>query len=117
MSFRGLLRPGQGTQRFRILRRVGSTSNTGRARTGELEPQGELMGSITEASPKEIAQFKQNGTPITHTILQRGTTQRAKAQDILELHSFEEVIETSAGCTICSHCGPNCLGVLFFKKA
>ena len=36
---------------------------------------------------------------------------------VRELHPFEEVIETSAGCTICSHCGPNCLGVLFFKKA
>ena len=36
---------------------------------------------------------------------------------VKELHPFEEVIETNAGCTICSHCGPNCLGVLFFKKA
>ena len=33
-----------------------------------------------------------------------------------ELQPFEEVIETDAGCTICSHCGPNCLGVLFLKK-
>ena len=29
---------------------------------------------------------------------------------------FAEVIETVAGCTISSHCGPCCLGVLFFKK-
>ena len=29
----------------------------------------------------------------------------------------EMVIETDAGCTICSHCGPDCLGLLFFKKA
>ena len=41
-----------------------------------------------------------------------------KAIDLVrQLHPFEEVIETNAGCTICSHCGPNCLGVLFFKKA
>ena len=35
---------------------------------------------------------------------------------VKELQPFAEVIETIAGCTISSHCGPNCLGVLFFKK-
>ena len=35
---------------------------------------------------------------------------------IKQLQPFAEVIETKAGCTISSHCGPNCLGVLFFKK-
>ncbi len=29
---------------------------------------------------------------------------------------FENVYETSAGCTITAHCGPNTLGVLFLKK-
>lgn len=33
-----------------------------------------------------------------------------------ELHPFEEVIETSAGCTVSTHCGPGTLGVLFFRK-
>lgn len=35
---------------------------------------------------------------------------------VKELHPFTEVIETIAGCTISSHCGPACLGVLFFRK-
>jgi len=35
---------------------------------------------------------------------------------VKELHPFQEVIETVAGCTISSHCGPNCLGVLFIRK-
>lgn len=35
---------------------------------------------------------------------------------IKELHPFEEVIETVAGSTISCHCGPCCLGVLFFRK-
>ena len=30
---------------------------------------------------------------------------------------FEELLETQAGCTICNHCGPNTLGVLFVRKA
>ena len=35
---------------------------------------------------------------------------------LLQLHPFEEILVTRAGCTISSHCGPGCLGVLFFKK-
>lgn len=35
---------------------------------------------------------------------------------IRQLHPFEEVVETVAGSTISCHCGPNCLGVLFFRK-
>ena len=30
---------------------------------------------------------------------------------------FEEILETTAGCTITSHCGPYTLGVLFIRKA
>ena len=35
---------------------------------------------------------------------------------VRQLHPFGEVIETTAGSTISCHCGPNCLGVLFFRK-
>lgn len=35
---------------------------------------------------------------------------------VKELRPFEEVIVTVAGSTISCHCGPNCLGVLFFRK-
>ncbi|MBO5197985.1 MAG: DegV family protein [Lachnospiraceae bacterium] len=35
---------------------------------------------------------------------------------VKELQPFEEVVETIAGCTITSHCGPACLGVLFLKR-
>lgn len=34
---------------------------------------------------------------------------------VRELQPFEEIIETTAGCTVSSHCGPNCLGVLFLR--
>lgn len=41
----------------------------------------------------------------------------AKAEALVkELHPFREVIITRAGCTISSHCGPGCLGMLFFRK-
>lgn len=41
----------------------------------------------------------------------------AKVVDLVKrLQPFKEVIVTTAGCTISSHCGPNCLGVLFFRE-
>lgn len=52
---------------------------------------------------------------VTHTLLPRETVQMA----IDLVHSLQpqaEVIETVAGSTISSHCGPGTLGVLFFKK-
>ena len=85
MSFRPMLRPGQGFQKFRILRRVGNTTESGRPHTSSLASVGEFYGIISQASPTEIEQHKQLGSPITHTIVQRGTTHRAKATDILEL--------------------------------
>lgn len=35
---------------------------------------------------------------------------------VRRLHEFREVLVTTAGSTISSHCGPGCLGVLFFRK-
>lgn len=29
---------------------------------------------------------------------------------------FKEIYHTRAGCTISNHCGPNCLGILFYRK-
>ena len=87
MSFRGLLRPGQGFKPFRVLRRVNGTTATGRPHTGKLEPQGAFYGIISQASPREAEQFKQLGTPITHTIVQRGTKGQAHATDVLELEN------------------------------
>lgn len=85
MSFRPMLRPGQGFKQFRVLRREGGLTEKGRPTSSTLKPQGEFFGMISKASPKEMEQHKQLGSPITHTIVQRGTQNRAKATDILEL--------------------------------
>lgn len=85
MAFNGLLRPGQGFKPFTVLRREGATTVTGRPYTGSLTQKGTFLGIISQASPKEQEQWKQLGTPITHTIVQRGTKNRAKANDVLEL--------------------------------
>ncbi len=43
-------------------------------------------------------------------------TVKAVIEDIKKYQSFEQIIPTNAGCTISSHCGPNCLGILFIRK-
>lgn len=83
--FRGFLRPGQGFRPFTILRKTGGTTNTGRATAGKLTSCGEILGIISQASQKEQEQWKQNGHPITHTIVQRGAEDKVKVTDILEL--------------------------------
>lgn len=36
--------------------------------------------------------------------------------EVLRCMPFREVIHTRAGCTVSNHCGPNCLGILFYRK-
>lgn len=53
---------------------------------------------------------------ITHTKCSEEIVERVRAR-ILELcPEFDEIIETTAGCTVTSHCGPYTLGVLFIRK-
>lgn len=41
----------------------------------------------------------------------------AKVEDAVRRYAdFAEIIQTKAGCTVCSHCGPNTLGILFKRK-
>ena len=35
---------------------------------------------------------------------------------VQELADFDTVLNTHAGCTVSNHCGPGCLGILFFRK-
>jgi len=52
---------------------------------------------------------------ITHSGVPQEILEKAEAL-VRELHPFDEVLITTAGSTITSHCGPNCLGVLFLTK-
>lgn len=89
MSFRGLLRPGQGFQPYTVLRREGGMTATGRPHTAKLEEIGTIYGIISQAGQLEKEQWKQSGHPITHTVIQRGTKGAGKANDVLELKKTE----------------------------
>lgn len=52
---------------------------------------------------------------ITDSGVSDGLYQAVRAE--VDRHmAFREVLHTRAGCTISNHCGPNCLGLLFYKK-
>ncbi|NLP37878.1 MAG: DegV family protein [Firmicutes bacterium] len=53
---------------------------------------------------------------VTHTVSSPETVAMVK-ELIQEYAGFEEIIETNAGCTISSHCGPNTLGILYKRKS
>lgn len=53
---------------------------------------------------------------ITHTRCAPEAVEAVR-QKLLELcPDFEEIIETTAGSTVTSHCGPGTLGVLFIRS-
>lgn len=52
---------------------------------------------------------------ITHPACQRNVVDAAM-ETAGTYGSFDEVIETRAGCTVSCHCGPNTLGILFVRK-
>lgn len=53
---------------------------------------------------------------ITHTKCDPKTVQEVKKLIKQLCPKMEEITETTAGCTITSHCGPGTLGVLFIRK-
>lgn len=52
---------------------------------------------------------------ITHTCSDPSLIEMVR-QEILQYASFQEILVTSAGCTIASHCGPGTLGILFIRQ-
>lgn len=54
---------------------------------------------------------------ITHSIGTDAELARHVRDVVAGIMDFDEILITDAGCTVSSHCGPNCLGILFFKKA
>lgn len=52
---------------------------------------------------------------VTHSPCEEGMADFA-ISCVKEYGHFREILETTAGGTICVHCGPNTLGILFMKK-
>lgn len=52
---------------------------------------------------------------VTHTLCSDEIVNLA-VETVKSCGDFDEILETTAGCTITTHCGPRTLGVLFFRK-
>ena len=50
---------------------------------------------------------------VTHSMATPDMVEAAKRQ--LKEKGFENIVETTAGATISSHCGPKCLGILYLN--
>lgn len=80
------LRPGQGFKRFTVLRKSGTISAAGSVgKSPSFSEVGEIIGILVGASQKEKEQFKQDGHPISHKIIQRGVGSRGKATEYIRL--------------------------------
>jgi hypothetical protein len=77
--------PGQGFMKYGVYTEQNTVTSTGRAQTGgKLQSTGDkLLGMLVNASQKEIDQWKQNGHPITHKIIEYSSMVKAKATDYL----------------------------------
>ncbi|MBR4132622.1 MAG: DegV family protein [Oscillospiraceae bacterium] len=52
---------------------------------------------------------------ITHSNMDQAIVDRMQ-KVVEDCAPFQEILQTKAGCTISCHCGPNCIGILFFRK-
>jgi DegV family protein with EDD domain len=64
----------------------------------------------------DLSQINLKRVFITHPMCSTQTVQRVR-EAVSRYAGFEEVIETKAGCTISSHCGPKTLGILFLRNS
>ena len=83
--FTANLLPGQGFQPLTIHHSVSTVTATGRATGGTtITPTDKkLYGMITSANEQEKEQWKQDGHPVTHKVVQYGAENKAKATDYL----------------------------------
>lgn len=86
--FTANLLPGHGFQQFIVHINKSEISSTGRPQNTELEETDTvLFGALIGASQKEKEQWKQNGHPITHKIVEYSAEKKAQACDYLVTES------------------------------
>lgn len=82
--FQANLLPGQGFMPYTVYKKGSTITATGRAVNAEYSPSdNKFFGILTAASQNEKEQWKQNGHPITHKIVEYSAMQKAGATDLL----------------------------------
>lgn len=70
---------------------------------------------IRERLEGRAGQLEPNEAFITHAVATEPVLAAAR-QAADAYNCFDERFETIAGCTVCCHCGPNTLGILFIRR-
>lgn len=88
---------------------------------GKMGMYGKCLGKFDSCVLKYVAQtLNKYNTPdntrvfLTHTKIDPEIIETVKNY-LKENTNFKEIIETTAGATITSHCGPNTIGILFYN--
>ena len=80
--------------------------------------RGNIQASLVQYVKDKLAQ-PETVDPRRIFITDSGFDEETRAlveETVRECVPFEEVIHTRAGCTVSCHCGPGCLGILFYRK-
>ena len=89
-------------------------------RDGEMKVASKLMGNFDKMVTKYVKyilttypDIDKKRCFITHTPVDSGVVDSIRE---MIKDKFDEVIETEAGCTVGTHCGPNTIGILYYQK-
>ena len=90
---------------------------------GKMSVGKKFRGDLTSCVRNYVRQRLENRTDIdtsrifiTHSGMTDPADVEAARCAIEQCMHFDEILETHANCTVCTHCGPNTLGVLFIRK-
>lgn len=79
------LRPGQGFKKFTVKKKAKSLTESGKPISGGYTDIGCVIGILATATQAEKEQWKQEGHPVTHKIVQQGVQNAAMATNYLVL--------------------------------
>lgn len=87
---------------------------------GKMGAGKKYMGKMENALSKYLKDLVANETPDFNRVFVTSSSKmpgiREKLVEEVKALGFKEVLVSDAGSTICSHCGPGTIGVLYMKK-
>lgn len=90
-------------------------------KNGQMGVGSKPFGKYARCVDKYVAEVKKNYTNpdktrvfVTHTKMDEGIAEHV-VETVKSWGIFDEVLETTAGCTVTTHCGANTIGVLFIN--
>lgn len=85
---------------------------------GEMKVTKKYMGNINSSLIKYVKEMLAECPPNLKRVFVTRSSDMEITESIMQTlkdFGFKEVLSTYAGCTVCTHCGPNTLGILYEK--